>query len=96
VEGCPLQPLTVNCGVPHSSILGPLLFLLYINDLPGCLSFTEPHMYADDTNLSTAYMSTIEMQVKLNEDLININQWLLANRLSLNATKTKYMFIGSD
>lgn len=53
-----------------------LSFLLYINDLSGCLSFTKPHIYADDTILNTASMSTIDIQVKMNEDLINVNEWL--------------------
>ena len=69
VEGHLSNPQTVRCGVPQGSILGPLLFLIYINDLPGCLQYTKPHMYADDTILSAASMSTTELQAKINLDL---------------------------
>ena len=53
-------------------------------------------MYADDTILSAASISTIELQTKINKDLTNIRNWLLANKLSLNVAITKYMFFGTD
>ena len=89
------QSERVWCGVPQGSILGPLLFLLYINDLPTCLLHTKPHMYADDTILSAASTSTSELENKLNNDLFSVRKWLLANKLSLNVAKTEYMLIGS-
>ena len=48
------NPKLVTCGVPQGTILGPLLFLRYINDLPNCLHFSQPRMYADDTSLTYA------------------------------------------
>ena len=66
----------IICGVPQGSILAPLLFLLYINDLPECLLYTKSHMYADDTILSAAATSTTELQTKINKDLTNIRNWL--------------------
>ena len=96
VRGSISKPRRIVLGVPQGSILGPLLFLIYINDLPACLAFTKPHMYADDTILNAASKSTTELIFRLNEDLKNIKNWLLANKLSLNVTKTEYMFVSTD
>jgi hypothetical protein len=86
----------VTCGIPQGSILGPLLFLLYINDLPECLNQTTPRLFADDTNLSVAGESIEEVELAMNNDLLCVNAWLLANKLSLNASKTEFILIGSS
>ena len=93
VEGCVCKPPLISCGVPQGSILGPLLFLIYINDLPGCLLHTKAHMYADDTTIYACSVSTAELYAKVNNDLTRVRDWLLANKLSLNVTKTEYMFL---
>ena len=60
VNGNFSSTLTINCGAPQGSILGPLLFLIYINDLPNCLNVGSPRMYADDTNISFKSKNLVE------------------------------------
>ena len=75
--------------MPQGSILGPLLFLLYINDLPNRNLLSDVRMYADDTNLTFASKELNELFSSLTHDLGNLKQWLDSNRLSLNVLKTK-------
>ena len=86
---------SLTCGVPQGTILGPLLLLLYINDLQNCLSNREPRMYADDTHLSYEGYFVDNLQLYLNLDLENVHNWLRANKITLNMTKTEFMLIGS-
>ena len=95
VNGHLSNAASVSCGVPQGSNLGPLLFLIYINDLPNCLSVASPNMFADDTNITVAADSLTELENKINLDLENLNRWLVANRLSLSVAKTEFMVIGS-
>ena len=77
----------IICGVPQGSILGPLLFLVYINDLPNCLKKTTPCLYADDTQIYASSYDPV--------DLVNVMNWLNVNKLQSHSSKTKFMTIGS-
>ena len=83
----------LSCGTPQGTILGRLLFLLYINDLPNCLMHSQPRTYADDTHLTLAGNSVDSIELNLNEDLASISEWLTANKLTLNKSKTEFMII---
>ena len=78
-------------GIPQGTILGPLLFLLYINDLPNCLTNSYPRMYPDYTHLTYADKDVNIIQSCLNEDLLNISKWLIANKLTLNRWFSRYV-----
>ena len=82
---------TVSCGVPQGSILGPILFLLYINDLSIVCKDTEPFLFADDSNLFISDSDPYKLQSQIINELGNISLWLKVNRLSLNIKKTHYM-----
>ena len=85
----------LTCGIPQGSSFGLLLFFFYINDLLNCLDMAQPRMFADDTSVSDASGSLDEIQNVINSELKNLNSWLIANRLSLNITKTEFVVIGS-
>ena len=85
----------ITCGVPQGSILGPLLFLLYINDLPKFQLVSNGRLFADDTNLTYADSDLNKITFVLNDDLKILQNWLDMNKLSLNVMKTKYMFVAS-
>ena len=95
VNGTLSSAKILTCGIPQGTTLGPLLFLLYINDLPNCLVSSETLMYADDTHLTYASNSIEDIECTLNRHLANVSDWLKANRLTLNKTKTEFMVIGS-
>ena len=82
----------IKCGVPQGSILGPLLFLIYINDIQDAIENSDPTLFADDTAI-VAFNKTNPIP-ELNTDLLQVGEWLRTNKLSLNIGKSKYIHFG--
>ena len=81
----------ITCGVPQGSILGPLLFLLYINDIASVSHHLFSVLFADDTTLFYRSKKLHDVSTVVNNELSNMIEWLNANRLSLNIDKTNFM-----
>ena len=77
----------ITCGVPQGSILGPLLFLIYVNDISKSLDYGVARLFADDTNLTFSGGSLPVLQEKMAKDLRGIASWLAINKLTLNVLK---------
>lgn len=82
----------VDCGVPQGSSLGPLLFLIYINDFRFCLDNLDSGHFADDTYLLYGGKKLKTIETIVNTELKNVSKWLRLNKLSLNAGKTEVIF----
>ena len=93
INGVESEVMDINIGVPQGSCLGPLLFLLYINDQPQAVKNSTVVMYADDTSISYRSDDTHKLQEAMNKDLTTVVEWLKGNKLSLNVAKTKAMVI---
>lgn len=86
----------IKSGVPQGSVLGPLLFSLFINDLPAVLEYCSIHMFADDVQIYICISGDVDMNEiarKINHDLVNISHWSRNNLLEINPSKTKAMLI---
>ena len=82
---------SMKFGVPPGSVLGPLLFLIYINDLHSAIKFCTTRHFADDTNLVIKNKSMKQLKKQLNFDLCKLVSWLKANKISLNKSKTEML-----
>lgn len=86
--------MRISCGVPQGSILGPLLFILYVNDLVNATKDCNVIMFADDTNLFFSSKNLTDLEKTINRELQNICLWFNLNKLSLNVKKTNFILFG--
>ena len=93
-NGTHSEPGTVNCGVPQGSILGPLLFLCYVNDMPMSVR-CKLLLYADDSALIVSGSDPQAIADALSVELESCRQWLMDNKLSLHLGKTESILFGS-
>ena len=91
IDGVFSNVLSLSTGVPHGSILGPLLFLIYMNDIPYCTKYFNFILYADDTTLSKTIQIPSMSPLNINDELAKVYDSLAVNKLSLNVKKTKYV-----
>ena len=82
----------VICGIPQGSTLGPLIFNIYVNDLP-LASNSTIHLFANDTNLTLSHSNVSTLQQNINNELVNVSNWFKLNKLSIKFHKTELMVV---
>ena len=85
----------ITCGVPQGSVLRPLLFTLYIYDIANCKSST-PRFFADDTCLILQHKNLADLNAKINTEIKAIEKYVIANKLTLNTSKSNVIVINSN
>ena len=83
--------MNLTCGVPQGSVLGPLLFIIYTNDLPNCLAESNCILFADDTTVFRSSSNADYLASSIQNDLKSLYDWFCANKLSLNIGKTNFL-----
>ena len=86
VNGKQSSERSITCGVPQGSTLGPLLFIIYMNDLPQASNFCT-RLFADDTSLTVSNSNIKQLKKDANTEVKKINDWMCLNKLSINYTK---------
>ena len=77
----------ITCGIPQGSCLGPLLFIIFLNDLEKCLKFSRASIYADDTNITIASDDVARLVEEAHHELSNLSEWMRVNKSSPNPKK---------
>ena len=88
--------MVIKCGVPQGSILGPILFLLYINDIEYCSKLISFILFADDTTIFHSNSCLKTLNTIIQTELNKVEEWLNVNKLSLNIRKTKFILFRSS
>ena len=91
---CSSDVIQISCGVPQGSVLGPKLFILYINDICNVSKLLKFILFADDTNILYSDLNIHNLISIINHELDKLYTWFSVNKLSLNASKTNYMIFG--
>ena len=94
VSGTFSSKASITCGVPQGSILGPLLFLIYVNDMSAVVK-NKLLLYADDSGILVSGKSVLDVEKALTDDMNLVSQWLIDNKLSLHLGKTESIVFGS-
>ena len=95
VKGVSSTIKPIYCGVPQSSMLGPLLFIIYMNDLPAAVPDISITMYANDTEIGRIFTSVTKIKQHLMPAFCKVYEWLKCNKLNLNTVKTEFMVFGT-
>ena len=96
LNGCKSSLKPILCGVPQGSLLGPLLFLCYINDISHSSHVLSFILFADDSSILYTHKNPITLLNTINNELVCLNEWIFANKLSLNIQKTHYMLFSNS
>ena len=94
-NNCKSEKLDVTCGVPQGPILGPLLFILYINDIVNTSNMLQFILFADDTTILFSDKDISSKVDLINTELKEVTNWFKTNKLSVNASKTNFMIMGT-
>ena len=94
-NGSKSDSLLITCGIPQGSVLGPLLFLLYINDLPNTSKFLCFHLFADETNIYCSRKDLNDLELILKQELHAVAEWMKSNRLAPRSLKINFVLFHS-